>query len=105
MTSYLLLSTLSSHKCPERTGLSRFESVVASNPNVKATVSEAFIHIYYWFGYEVGVYIGAIGQGLDQRKLTLLASVRLGLNNRDVVRRVDVSRMTCSFREKTLGRC
>ena len=105
MTSYLLLSTLSSHKCPERTGLSRFESVVASNPNVKATVSEAIIHIYYWFGYEVGVYIGAIEQGLDQRKLTLLASVRLGLNNRDVVRRVDVSRMTCSFREKTLGCC
>ena len=51
MTSYLLSSTLSSHKCPERTGLSRFESVVASNPNVKATVSEAIIHIYYWFGY------------------------------------------------------
>ena len=79
MTSYLLLSTLISHKCPERTGLSRFESVVASNPNVKATVSEAIIHIYYWFGYEVGVYIGAIRQGLDQRELTLLASVRLGL--------------------------
>ena len=78
MTSYLLLSALSSHKHPERTGLSRFESVVASNPNVKATVSGAIIHIYNWFGYEVGVYIGAIRQGLDQRELTLLASVRLG---------------------------
>ena len=50
MTSYLLLSALALKK-PERTGLSRFESVVASNPNVKATVSEAIIHIYYWFGY------------------------------------------------------
>ena len=40
-------------------------------------MSEAIIHIYYWFGYEVGVYLGAIRQGLDQRKLTLLASVRL----------------------------
>ena len=87
MTSYLLLSTLSSHY-PERTGLSRFESVVASNPNVKATVSEAIIHIYYWFGYEVGVYIGAIRQGLDQRQLTLLASVRLGLEQHRCLRRV-----------------
>ena len=69
-------------KHPERIGLSRFESVVASNPNVKATVSEAIIHIYYWFGYEVGVYLGAIRQGLDQRKLTLLASVRLGEQQR-----------------------
>ena len=64
---------------PERIGLSRFESVVDSNPSVKATVSEAIIRIYYWFGYEVGVYIGAIRQGLDERKLTLLASVRLVL--------------------------
>ena len=88
MTSYLLLSTLSSHKCPKRTGLSRFESVIASNPNVKATVSEAIIHIYYWFGYEVGVYIGAIGQGLDLRELTLLASVRLGLEQQRCLRRV-----------------
>ena len=45
MTSYLLLSALSSQEYPERTGLSRFESVVASNPDVKATVSEAIIHI------------------------------------------------------------
>ena len=50
MTSYLLLSALALKK-PERTGLSRFESVFASNPNMKATVSEAIIHIYYWFGY------------------------------------------------------
>ena len=50
MTSYLLLSALALKK-PERTGLSRFESVIASNPNVKASVSEAIIHIYYWFGY------------------------------------------------------
>ena len=42
-------------------------------------MSEAIIRIYYWFGYEVGVYIGAIRQGLDERKLTLLASVRLVL--------------------------
>ena len=56
MTSYLLLSALSS-QVSGRTGLSRFESVVASNPNVKATVSEAIIHIYYWFGYEVGLHV------------------------------------------------
>ena len=43
-------------KHPELIGLSRFESVVASNPNVKASVSEAIIHIYYWFDYEVGVF-------------------------------------------------
>ena len=55
MTSYLLLSALALKK-PERTGLSRFESVVASNPNVKASVSEAIIHIYYWFVYELGVH-------------------------------------------------
>ena len=55
MTSYLLLSALSS-QVSGRTGLSRFESVVASDPNVKATVSEAITHIYYWFGYEVGVH-------------------------------------------------
>ena len=78
MTSYLLLSALALKK-PERTGLSRFESVFASNPSVKATVSEAIIRTYYWFGYEVGVYIGAIRQGLDERKLTLLAGVRLVL--------------------------
>ena len=55
------------------------QSVVTSNPNVKATVSEAIIHFYYWFGYEVGVCLGAIRQGLDQRELTLLASVHLRL--------------------------
>ena len=53
--------------------------VVASNPNVKATVSEAIIYIYYWFGYEVEVCLGAIRQGLDQRQLTLLASVHIRL--------------------------
>ena len=41
---------------PRHTGLSRFKPVVAGNPNVKATVFEADIQIYYWFGYEVGVH-------------------------------------------------
>ena len=45
MTSYPLLSAQSS-PVPRHTGLSRFKSVVACNPYVKATVSEAVIQIF-----------------------------------------------------------
>ena len=55
MTSYHCCQLLSS-QVPRTHRAVAIQSVVASNPNVKASVSEAIIHIYYWFGYEVGVH-------------------------------------------------
>ena len=54
MTSYLC-GQLSS-QVPRTHRSVAIQSVVACNPNVKATVSEAVIHFYYWFGYGVGVH-------------------------------------------------